>query len=133
MKIGVPSETHPGEQRVAITPDVAGQLQKLGFSVAIESGAGASASFGDRRPTPKPALNCLEDRAELFSGSDIILKVRAPNDEELGLFRSGQVLISFLWAGPEFRTPRAAGAGGRDHAGHGQHFRASPAHRSSTH
>ena len=47
MKIGVPSEIHPGERRVAITPDVAEQLRKLGFSVAIESGAGTSASFGD--------------------------------------------------------------------------------------
>ena len=96
MKIGVPREAHPGERRVAITPDVAGQLQKLGFSVAIESGAGDSASFGDSAYRDAGA-EVLADRAELWSDSDIILKVRAPGDDDFGLFRSGQVLISFLW------------------------------------
>ena len=96
MKIGVPRETHPGERRVAITPDVAGQLQKLGFSVAIESGAGDSASFGDGAYRDA-GVEVFADRAELWPDSDIILKVRAPGDDELGLFRSGQVLISFLW------------------------------------
>jgi len=47
MKIGVPKEIHDGERRVATTPDVVAQLQKLGFSVAVESGAGALASFSD--------------------------------------------------------------------------------------
>ena len=96
MKIGVPSETHPGERRVAITPDVAEQLQKLGFSVAIESGAGETASFGDGA-YGAAGVEVVQDRAELWSGSDIILKVRAPSDDELVLFHSGQVLISFLW------------------------------------
>ena len=43
MKIGVPREIHAGEQRVATTPDVASQLIKLGYSVAVEAGAGAAA------------------------------------------------------------------------------------------
>ena len=47
MKIGVPGETYPGEKRVATTPDVAGQLIKLGFDVSVEAGAGAEASFSD--------------------------------------------------------------------------------------
>ena len=47
MKIGVPREIHSGEQRVATTPDVASQLIKLGYSVAVESGAGAAAKFSD--------------------------------------------------------------------------------------
>ena len=96
MKIGVPNETHPGERRVAITPHVAGQLQKLGFSVLLESGAGDAASFGDDA-FRDAGVEVLAQRAELWSGSDIILKVRAPNDDEAGLFRPGQVLISFLW------------------------------------
>ncbi len=96
MKIGVPGETHPGEQRVAITPDVAAQLLKLGFSVSMEAGAGASASFGDDAYA-EVGVDVVADRAALWSASDIILKVRAPNEQELDLFRSGQVLISFLW------------------------------------
>ncbi|MFN3920579.1 MAG: NAD(P)(+) transhydrogenase (Re/Si-specific) subunit alpha, partial [Methylohalobius sp.] len=47
MKIGVPKEVHPGERRVAVTPQVAEQLQKLGFAVAVEAGAGAQANFPD--------------------------------------------------------------------------------------
>ena len=47
MKIGVPRETFAGEKRVATTPDVATQLMKLGFSVTVEAGAGAAASYSD--------------------------------------------------------------------------------------
>ena len=47
MKIGVPRETHPGERRVATTPEVAVQLQKLGYEVVVEKDAGAAASFSD--------------------------------------------------------------------------------------
>ena len=47
MKIGVPSEVHTGEKRVATTPEVIKFLQKLGYSIAIESGAGSRANFSD--------------------------------------------------------------------------------------
>ena len=96
MRIGVPSETHPGERRVAITPDVALQLQKLGFSVAIEAGAGVAASFDDAAYR-EAVVDVVDTAGEVLAGSDIVLKVRAPNDDELDLFHSGQTLISFLW------------------------------------
>ena len=47
MRIGIPKELHDGEKRVATTPEVAAQLQKLGFTIAIEAGAGAAANFTD--------------------------------------------------------------------------------------
>ncbi|KAI5912245.1 NAD(P)(+) transhydrogenase (Re/Si-specific) subunit alpha, partial [Thauera sp. 2A1] len=47
MLIGVPRETASGEKRVATVPEVVGKLIKLGFSVAVESGAGAAANFSD--------------------------------------------------------------------------------------
>ena len=47
MRIGVPKEVHEGERRVATTPEVATQLQSLGFTVAVETGAGAGANFSD--------------------------------------------------------------------------------------
>ena len=96
MRIGVPSETHPGERRVAITPDVAQQLRKLGFSVAIEAGAGVAASFDDAAYR-EAVVDVVDTAGEVLAGSDIVLKVRAPNDDELDLFHSGQTLISFLW------------------------------------
>ncbi|MBY6137127.1 hypothetical protein KUV61_14930, partial [Nocardioides marinus] len=47
VKLGTPKETFPGENRVALTPDSARQLQKLGYACAIETGAGAAAGFSD--------------------------------------------------------------------------------------
>ena len=47
MIIGVPKEIHPGERRVAIVPSTIGQLNKLGFEVIIEKGAGILANFPD--------------------------------------------------------------------------------------
>ena len=102
MRIGIPKEIHDGEMRVATTPEVAAQLQKLGFSVAIESGAGATANFNDAAYSAAGAT-IISDTRELWSSSDIILKVRAPEtnpvtqQHEIDLLRSGQVLISFLW------------------------------------
>ena len=95
MRIGVPKEIHEGEMRVATTPEVAAQLQALGFEVSIERGAGAAASFDD--DAYRRARAEIVDRASLWSGSDIILKVRAPEAGELGMLHSGQTIIAFLW------------------------------------
>jgi NAD(P) transhydrogenase subunit alpha len=104
MRIGVPKEVHEGERRVATTPDVAAQLQKLGFTVAIEAGAGTAASFEDAAYRAA-GVEVVNDAAAVWSSSDIILKVRAPerhpalNVDEIDLLRKGQVLIAFLWPG----------------------------------
>jgi len=98
MRIGVPNEIHAGERRVATTPDVASQLIKLGFSVAVEANAGASASYSD---SAYEAAGCevLASAGDVWSQSDLILKVRAPEGDEEGLLRSDQVLICFLAPG----------------------------------
>ena len=100
MRIGIPKEIFEDERRVAATPEVAAQLKKLGFDVAVESGAGAAASFDDDAYR-NAGVEISHDAASLWSSSDIILKVRAPADggpqDELGYLREGQVLISFLW------------------------------------
>ena len=95
MRIGVPKETHAGERRVATTPEVATQLQKLGFTVAVESGAGAAASFSD--DAYKEAGCELATAADIWSQSDIVMKVRAPDAGEARSLRDDQTLISFLW------------------------------------
>jgi len=96
MKIGVPREIYAGERRVATTPDVAVQLIKLGFDVAVESNAGVAANYSD---ASYEAAGCTiaSGADEIWSGSDIILKVRGPEDEETAQLKSGQTLISFLW------------------------------------
>ena len=104
MRIGVPREIHPGEKRVATTPDVVTGLRKLGFEITVESGAGDGASFTDQAYREAGAA-IVDDADELWSGSDIVLKVRAPEAvsetgrDELDLLREGQLLISFLWPG----------------------------------
>ena len=96
MRIGIPRETREGEKRVAATPDVAAEIQKLGFSVAVETGAGMGASFDDSA-FRNAGAEVVTDREALWTESDIIIKVRAPEGDELELLRSGQVLVSFLW------------------------------------
>jgi NAD(P) transhydrogenase subunit alpha len=96
MRIGVPKEIFPGERRVATTPDVAGQLIKLGFDVAVESGAGAESSFSDGAYS-EAGCDIVDTAEALWSESDIVMKVRAPDDDEAARLRSGQTLISFLW------------------------------------
>jgi len=96
LRIGIVRESYPGERRVATTPEVASQLMKLGYAVVVQSGAGAEASFSD---DAYRAAGCevVAATKDIYDQSDIVLKVRAPEGEELGMLRSGQTLISFIW------------------------------------
>ncbi len=96
MRIGVPGEIHDGERRVATTPDVATQLIKLGFDVAIEKGAGEGASYSD---AAYEAAGCkiVSSARKIWKDSDIILKVRGPEGKEPARLQARQTLISFLW------------------------------------
>ena len=96
MTIGVPRETYPGEKRVATVPDVVAKLVKLGFSVRVETGAGAAANFGDDTYQAAGA-SIASSAAELLGGSDIVFKVRAPTPEEIALMKPGTTLVSFVW------------------------------------
>ena len=98
MKIGVPRETHPGERRVATTPDVAIQLQKLGFDVIVEKGAGAAASFSDEAYA-EAGCEIAASADDIWSGADIILQVRPPEGDRAGGLKESQTLISFLYPG----------------------------------
>ncbi len=94
MKIGIPGEIHPGEKRVALTPESAMQIQKLGFELCIESGAGNSANFSD---TAYQEAGVEVVDIDTVWSSDIIMKVNAPKDEEVDRFKAGQALMSFIW------------------------------------
>ncbi|ACT06924.1 NAD(P) transhydrogenase, alpha subunit [Dickeya chrysanthemi Ech1591] len=94
MRIGVPKERLANEARVAATPKTVEQLLKLGFEVAIESGAGKLASFDDSAYEQAGAT--ILDTSAVWQ-SDIVLKVNAPLDEEIGLTRAGSTIISFIW------------------------------------
>ena len=94
--IGVPKETAAGEKRVATVPEVVEKLIKLGFKVAVESGAGDAANFSDDVYRAAGA-EIVEGAAKLWATSDIVLKVRGPSAEEIGLMREGGTLVSFIW------------------------------------
>lgn len=96
MKIGVPKEIYDGERRVAATPDTAQKLQKLGFEVLIESGAGAGANFPDEEYL-QAGCEIVADAETLWKRADIVLKVRQPSDDEIGLLSKGKTLISFIY------------------------------------
>ncbi|MDK9720852.1 MAG: Re/Si-specific NAD(P)(+) transhydrogenase subunit alpha [Rhodospirillales bacterium] len=94
--IGIPKEIFPGEKRVATVPDVVEKLVKLGFEVKLESGAGNDANCYDDAYVAAGA-KIAASAADLWSGSDIVFKVRAPSVDEVKLMKEGQTLISFIW------------------------------------
>ena len=96
MKIGVPAESLAAERRVATTPEVAAQLMKLGYGVLVQSGAGAQASFSDDAYR-EAGCEIAGSAKDIYDQCEVLLKVRAPEGDELDMLRSGQTLISFIW------------------------------------
>jgi NAD(P) transhydrogenase subunit alpha len=96
LTIGVPRETFALEKRVATVPDVVEKLIKLGFSVLVESGAGAAANFDDdayRSAGARIAANA----AELYAAADVVFRVRPPTLDEVAQMKPGTTLIGFVW------------------------------------
>ena len=96
QRIGVPCEVFPGEKRVATVPEVVVKLIKLGFSVAVQAGAGDAANVSDL-DYQKAGATIVADATQLWASSDIVFKVRPPTTDEVGLMREGGNLISFIW------------------------------------
>ena len=94
MRIGVPRERLTNEARVAATPKTVEQLLKLGFTVAIEQGAGKLASFEDA--AYEQAGASVVSGEEVWH-SDIVLKVNAPENDEIDKLQAGTTLVSFIW------------------------------------
>lgn len=98
MKIGIPSETAPGERRVSLVPASVAALARAGFSVSVEAGAGERAGFPDSAYREKGA-EIADSRSSLFSGCELILGVRmlgaVPDGgaSDRGLLRPGLALV----------------------------------------
>jgi len=107
--IGVPKETAAGEKRVATVPEVVEKLVKLGFRVAVQSGAGDDANSSDEAYRAAGA-EIVPDAATLWATADIVFKVRAPSADEVRLMREGGTLVSFIWPAqnPELMQQLAA-------------------------
>jgi NAD(P) transhydrogenase subunit alpha len=104
MRIAIPKEIHPGEKRVAATPQTVLRLRKLGFEVAVQAGAGLSTDLTDSA-YQEAGATIVEDVKALWSGSGVILKVRPPQTggtlgiDETELLAPGSLIISFVWPG----------------------------------
>jgi H+-translocating NAD(P) transhydrogenase subunit alpha len=96
VKIGAPKEVFEGEARVAMTPDSATQLAKLGHECVIEAGAGALAGFSDA-DYKAAGVKIVKTGAALFKAVDVVIKVREPSETEAKRLRDGQTLIAFFW------------------------------------
>jgi len=98
VKIGTPKESFEGENRVAMTPASAKDLQKLGYDCLIETGAGAAAGFSDQAYRDA-GVEVVKTGTAVFKAADIVAKVRPPSTTEAGRLREGQTLISFFYPG----------------------------------
>ncbi len=96
MKIGALTEIFAGENRVAMTPESAVQLVKLGHACVIQSGAGQKAGFSDAAYAAA-GVTVLADANAVLAAADVIVKVRGPDEAEARALRKGQTLISFFW------------------------------------
>lgn len=102
MRIGIPKEVHPGEHRVAATPHTVLRLLRMGFTVSVQSTAGDQAGFSDAAYAEAGAT-IVHDGPQLWAQSEIVLKVRAPEElpdlgmHEADLLPEGACLIGFIW------------------------------------
>src|SRR5262245_59614996 len=95
MQIGVPAETRPGETRVAATPETVKKLAATNrHTILVQSGAGVAASVPDRDFEAAGAR--IVPGAKDLAAADIVLKVRGPQDGELGAFRRGAIVVGLL-------------------------------------
>lgn len=95
MLIGVAKETWPGEVRTALVPANATKLIKSGFSIAMQSGAGAAAGFTDESYADA-GVTIMNSRAEVMAAADIFLAVRKPDTDEVAQLKASAISVSFL-------------------------------------
>lgn len=95
MQIFVPRETHPGERRVALVPDDARKLTARGAAIAVEAGMGHSARHADAAYEAAGAT-VTADRGAMLGAADVILRLRKPPADEVGLLKQGAIHISYL-------------------------------------
>ncbi|QEW06704.1 Re/Si-specific NAD(P)(+) transhydrogenase subunit alpha [Nitrincola iocasae] len=96
MKVAAIKETFPGETRVAMTPESAVAIQKLGHACLLEAGAGDPAGLPDAQYI-ESGVSLLRTRQAVFEQADIIISVRPVTLEDCAHLRPGQTLISFVW------------------------------------
>ncbi|HSU02237.1 MAG TPA: NAD(P)(+) transhydrogenase (Re/Si-specific) subunit alpha, partial [Nocardioides sp.] len=93
MRIGIPRESRPGETLVAATAKTASQLAALGYDVVVESGAGVAA---DQPDSAYADAGVRVGSGEEVWSSDVVVKVNAPTDDEVGRLRRGATVVALM-------------------------------------
>ena len=99
MKVGIPAEIKPDEYRVALTPAGTREFTEHGHDVIVQAGAGDGSVIPDAEYEAQGA-RILPDAQSVFAEADMILKVKEPQDAEVGLLRDGQLLFTYLHLAP---------------------------------
>jgi NAD(P) transhydrogenase subunit alpha len=111
VQLAVPTETRPGERRVALVPDVVKKLVAAGWQIAVQSGAGVAAAFSDQAYEAAGAT-IAPDAAAVHAGAGLIVRVNAPSAADVALVPQGAVVLSFFGAKQSEEALRAlAGKG----------------------
>jgi NAD(P) transhydrogenase subunit alpha len=111
VKLAVPTETRPGERRVALVPDVVKKLVATGWEVVVQTGAGTEAAFSDAAYTSAGAT-IAPDAAATHAGAGLVVGVNAPDAQGAALVPPGAVVLSFFQAAQSAEALRAlAGRG----------------------
>lgn len=95
MIIGVPKENGAVENRAAIVPNDVKKLVRLGCEVQVENGLGQKAGFSDQEYLDAGA-SIKDDPKAIFQTSDIVLRVRKPEKDQIGQLKKGTIHVSFL-------------------------------------
>lgn len=97
IQVAVPKETLPGEQRVALVPDLVQRFVKLGITVMIERGAGLASHFPDTAYPPEVIwVNTDQLATQLYAQADVVLKVQPPTEAEIAQLKPGAIVIGFM-------------------------------------
>ena len=111
MKIGVPTEIKKHEKRVGLVPGAVGELVTRGHEVLVQSGAGLGIGADDQQYEAAGAT-IAADAAAVFASSDLVIKVKEPQESEYGLLREGQLLFTYLHLAADRRLTDALLASG---------------------
>ncbi len=95
MRVGIPKEVKADEYRVAMMPVGADVLVRAGHEVLIEADAGIGSGFPDEAYV-KVGAKIVSSAEEVFSRSDLLIKVKEPQPQEIKLFHSGQIVFTYL-------------------------------------
>jgi alanine dehydrogenase len=99
MRVGVPTEIKPDEYRVALTPVGVRELRERGHEVLVQAGAGEGSAIEDDQYIAQGA-RIVPDAEGVFGEADLILKVKEPQPEEVGLLEPRHTLFTYLHLAP---------------------------------